>query len=104
MKKLIFMKLINSQWISIFSAILFTWNLVRDWCMNLHQIYRLHFAAGYELERDAKLKGIENKNLILINQNNSYVRTNWSGFRLHAGIGFKPGSLPFLRRAPGVTN
>jgi hypothetical protein len=64
----------------------------------------LHFAAGYELERDAKLKGIENKNLILINQNNSYVRTNWSGFRLHAGIGFKPGSLPFLRRAPGVTN
>jgi hypothetical protein len=61
-----------------------------------------HFAAGYELERDAKLKGIENKNLILINQNNSYVRTNWSGFRLHAGIGFKIGSLRFLRRASGV--
>ncbi len=46
----------------------------------------LHFAAGYQLERDAQLKGVENKNMVLINSNNQAVRSNWSGFRLHTGI------------------
>ncbi len=47
----------------------------------------LHFSVGYEYEHDASLKSTKNKDETLISQEGGYVKTNWSGIRLRAGLG-----------------
>jgi hypothetical protein len=54
---------------------------------NINPYMSIHFSAGYEYELDATLKSSENKNVTLRSLDNKHVSTNWSGFRLRAGIG-----------------
>jgi len=60
---------------------------------NINPFISIHFSAGYEYEMDAKLKNFENKNVTLSGPNHRYVTTNWSGFRLRAGIGIELATL-----------
>lgn len=60
---------------------------------NLTPYISLRFSAGYEYEKEAQLKNTEFKKASLSNQDQGYVRTNWSGIRMRAGIGIDMVSL-----------